>query len=41
MEIRNLRVADASLDLALHRHEQDVSVNVLRKRGDLSIAVIV
>jgi glycogen debranching enzyme len=41
MEIRNLRVADASLDLVLHRHEQDVSVNVLRKRGDLSIAVIV
>ncbi len=41
MEIRNLRVGGASIDLLLHRHEQDVSVNVIHKRGDLSITITV
>jgi glycogen debranching enzyme len=38
--ILNLQVADANVDLALTRHEHDVSVNVLRKRGDLEIVVV-
>ena len=31
--ILNLRVVGASVDLALTRHEHDVSVNVLRRKG--------
>lgn len=41
LEIRNLQVAGASVDLALTRHPNDVSVHVMRKQGDIDIAVIV
>ncbi|NIR61431.1 MAG: amylo-alpha-1,6-glucosidase [Gammaproteobacteria bacterium] len=41
LEIRNLRLGEAVVDLVLKRHQQDVSVNVLRKRGDLRVAVTV
>lgn len=40
VEFRNLRVGNGSVDLALHRYRQDVSVNVLRKEGDIDIAII-
>lgn len=39
VELRNLRVGSGSLDLALHRYRQDVSVNVLRKDGDVDVAI--
>ena len=38
--ILNLQVAGANLDLALVRHERDVSVNVLRREGDVEIVVV-
>ncbi len=41
VEIRNLRVGGGTLDLALRRHPLDVGINVLRKEGDIDVAVIV
>jgi hypothetical protein len=38
--ILNLQVVGANLDLTLIRHEHDVSVNVLRKKGDVEIVVV-
>jgi glycogen debranching enzyme len=38
--ILNLRVAGATVDLALNRHERDLSVKVLRKQGDVEIVVM-
>jgi hypothetical protein len=38
--ILNLQVAGANVDLALIRHEHDVSVNVLQRRGDVEILVV-
>ncbi len=41
LEIRNLRFPNGVIDLAFRRHEHDVGINVLRKEGDIEIAVIV
>jgi len=41
VEVCNLRVGAGSLGLAFDRHEHDVGVNVLRKRGDVEVAVTV
>ena len=41
IQIKNLRVGKAVIDLAFQRHPQDVGVNVLRKEGDVEIAVVV
>ncbi|KFI22781.1 amylo-alpha-1,6-glucosidase [Nitrosococcus oceani] len=41
LEITNLRFGDAVIDLSLRRHLHDVGVNVLRKVGDIEVAVIV
>jgi glycogen debranching enzyme len=41
IEIRNLRIGDACVDLVLRRHEQDVAVNVLRKEGDITVSIVV
>jgi glycogen debranching enzyme len=38
--ILNLQVADASIDLTVVRHEHDVTVKVLRRRGDVEIVVV-
>ncbi len=40
LEIRDLRVGDGMVDLAFERHECAVSVNVLRKKGDVEVSVI-
>ncbi|MGH8480161.1 MAG: hypothetical protein ACREXK_11440 [Gammaproteobacteria bacterium] len=40
LEIRDLRVGDSVLDIRVRRHGYDVSVNVLRKQGDVVIVVI-
>lgn len=37
--IRNLNVGAANVDLTMVRHGQDVSVNVLRRQGDVEIVV--
>ncbi len=41
LEIKGLRVADGEVDLRLRRHPNDVGVEVLRKEGDVEIAVVV
>lgn len=39
--VRNLRIADACVDLVAVRHaEGDVSVNVLRRRGEVDITIL-
>jgi len=38
--ILNLRVAGARVDLALVRHGQDISVNVLDREGDVEVVVL-
>jgi glycogen debranching enzyme len=37
VEIKNLKVGQVSVDLALQRHPQDVGINVMRKEGDVEI----
>ncbi len=39
-KILNLQVADANVDLAVVRHEHDVSVKVLRRSGEVEIVVV-
>lgn len=41
LEIHNLRVGRASLDLVMQRYRQEVSVNVVRKSEDINIAIMV
>jgi glycogen debranching enzyme len=41
VRISNLRVGNGVVDLALRRHTLDVGINVVRKEGDIDIAVIV
>ena len=41
LEIRDLPVGEARIDLALRRHENDVSVNVLRQSAPLRVAVLI
>ncbi len=40
-KILNLRVGDAAVDLALVRHEQDYSVKVLHRTGNVELSVVV
>lgn len=40
VEVRQLRLNDALVDLAFERHEQDVGVNVLHKKGELDVSVL-
>lgn len=41
VSIRDLKVGDASVDLLLTRHnEEDVGVNVLRRKGNLDVVVL-
>jgi glycogen debranching enzyme len=40
LQIKNLRVGNAVLDLGFSRHDRDVAVNVLRKEGDVDVAAI-
>ena len=40
IRIANLRVGDAAVDLRLERHRADVGMNVLRRDGDVEIAVV-
>jgi glycogen debranching enzyme len=40
VRISNMRLRDASLDLILQRHGNEVSVNVVRRHGDARVVVI-
>jgi glycogen debranching enzyme len=39
IEIKNLRIGDASVDLSLERHAKDVGINILRREGRVEIVV--
>jgi glycogen debranching enzyme len=41
LEMRELQVGDATLDLLLQRYEHNVGVNVLRKSGNVDVTVMV
>jgi glycogen debranching enzyme len=40
VRIKNLEVGNASVDLFLERHGQDVGIDVLRRKGDVQIVTI-
>jgi len=37
VHIRGLSIGDATIDLMIERHAQDVGVNVLRRDGDVRV----
>ena len=39
VEIRNLRIGDATVDLSLERYPKDVGINILRREGRVEIVV--
>lgn len=41
LEVRGLCVAGGTVDLMVRRHAFDVGVNILRKQGDVEVAVVV
>ena len=40
LRVYNLRVGDASVDLLLRRHADDVGINVLRREGNVEISMV-
>jgi glycogen debranching enzyme len=40
LRLCNLRIGDASVDLALQRYPQDVGIQVLRRQGDVDIVIV-
>jgi glycogen debranching enzyme len=40
LHVRNLPIGDASVDVLLRRHADDVSVNILKRRGDAEIVTL-
>jgi glycogen debranching enzyme len=40
LDICNLRVGDAEVDLAIHRHRRDVGVQLERKEGEVEVVVV-
>ncbi|MFP3940022.1 MAG: glycogen debranching N-terminal domain-containing protein [Thermoanaerobaculia bacterium] len=40
VELRDLRVGPASVDLRLHRRENDVSIDLLNRQGDLEVLIL-
>jgi len=39
IEIKNLRIGEAAVDLSLERHAKDVGINILRREGRVEIVV--
>ena len=39
IQIKNLRIGDAAVDLSLKRHAKDVGINILRREGRVEIVV--
>jgi hypothetical protein len=40
LKMKGLRVGDATVDLSLARHESDVGINVIRRRGRVGVVVV-
>ena len=39
VNVRGLRVGNGQVDLDIHRHERDVEINVINRRGDVKVIV--
>jgi hypothetical protein len=39
IEMKNLRIGDATVDLSFERHATDVGINILRREGRVKIVV--
>jgi glycogen debranching enzyme len=39
INVRGLRVGNGQVDLDIHRHERDVEINVVNRRGDVQVIV--
>jgi glycogen debranching enzyme len=39
IEVKNLRIGDATVDLSLERHPKDVGINILRREGRVEVVV--
>jgi glycogen debranching enzyme len=39
IEMKNLRIGDATVDLLLERHPKDVGINILRQQGQVEVVV--
>ena len=39
IQIKNLRIGEAKVDLSIERHEKDVGINILRREGCIEIVV--
>ena len=40
IEIANLRVGEAELDVVLHRHGADVGIDLLRRSGKVEVLIV-
>lgn len=40
VELKNLSIGNASIDLLLHRREDDVGINILRREGNIEVVII-
>jgi len=40
IEMKNLRIGDATVDLSLERHPKDVGINILRQQGQVEVVVM-
>ena len=40
MVLRNLHLKDSSVDLKVRRHANDVSVEILERRGDIQVSIV-
>jgi hypothetical protein len=38
--LRNLRLGDASVDLQVRRHQEEVSLDIPRAKGDIQVSII-
>jgi len=38
--LRDLRLGESSVDLRLRRHDEDVSLEVLRTRGHIRVSIV-
>jgi hypothetical protein len=38
--LRDLRLGESSVDLCLRKHENDVSLEVLRTRGQIQVSIV-
>jgi len=40
VELRNLQLNQSSVDLRVHRHDNEVSLEILRRRGQVQVSIV-